>query len=157
VGRPYKIIMDQGPIGEFAQALRDYHEAVDLERSRRLTYREMAKIGQFSHSRYASATNGRTLPTQALVEDYVRVLGASEYEVLQWKKRRVAVYNELTAAAKRMADAQSGPNLDSGYVSHSGKVEVDTRSSSRHVEVDDTEVLLSPSVSDASSGGVWSH
>lgn len=102
MGRRRNSINDRGPVGRFAQALRDYHAKADLERERPLTFREMATHpGKFSHSVYAAASAGKVLPSQAVVEDYVRRLGGSPDEIRTWKERRLKAEQEWEEVRER--------------------------------------------------------
>jgi hypothetical protein len=102
MGRKMAPIADTGPIGQFAQRLRDRRNAV----SPRPTFRKMATANTYySHSVFADACAGKTLPTEAVVVAFVTALGADAEEVEQWKTDRLQVARMVGRLRRKLGDA----------------------------------------------------
>lgn len=78
MGRRHNPIEDKGPLGMFAQRLRD-------KRPPGLTYRTMGEKVHFSYSKLADAAAGKVFPTWEATEAYVQACGAEDAEVKQWR------------------------------------------------------------------------
>ncbi|WP_370964744.1 hypothetical protein [Amycolatopsis sp. cg9] len=102
MGRKMAPIADTGPIGQFAQRLRDRRDAAVP----RPTFREMAEADTYySHSVFAEACAGMKLPTEAVVEAFVTALGSDAEEVLRWKNDRLQVARMVGHLRRKLGDA----------------------------------------------------
>jgi hypothetical protein len=79
MGRKEKPIEDTGPIGRFAQKLRD-------RRPPGATTRSMAGTTHYSHSAMADACSGRKLPTWDVTHAFLAACGADETEMAEWRQ-----------------------------------------------------------------------
>jgi hypothetical protein len=81
VPRPERIIDPaEGPVGEFAAALRQ-----ERDRAGRPTYRQMARTAHRSQTSLSEAAGGRVLPTWETTEAFLRACGVTELE--SWRRR----------------------------------------------------------------------
>lgn len=71
--------LDEGPLREFAQGLRDLRAAVGSP-----TYRELARIAHVSQSALSAAASGQALPTWEVTAAYVRACGG---DLAAWRHR----------------------------------------------------------------------
>lgn len=104
MGRKMAPIADTGPIGQFAQLLRDRRDAAVP----RPTFREMATAATtyYTHSVFAEACAGKTLPTEAALVAFVTVLGADAEEVERWKADRLRVSRMVERRGRKLADVE---------------------------------------------------
>lgn len=82
MGRPRNPIDDKGPIGQFAQRLRDQMDAA-LPKP---TFRSLAARSSLSHSVLAEACAGKKMPTWRVTEEFVKACGADDAEVTKWRE-----------------------------------------------------------------------
>ncbi|WP_410570505.1 helix-turn-helix domain-containing protein [Amycolatopsis sp. cmx-4-61] len=101
MGRKSKPIKDTGPIGQFAQRLRDRQDAVRP----RPALRVMAQDVFCSHSVLADACAGKKLPTEDVVVAFVTALGADPEEIEQWKADRLQVAKVVGRLRRKLGDA----------------------------------------------------
>ncbi|MFI9386439.1 helix-turn-helix domain-containing protein [Kutzneria sp. NPDC052558] len=86
---PRQEILDEGPLGDFAGALRRLRDQAGSP-----TYRELAKQAHYAASTLAEASGGRKLPSLAVTLAYVRACGG---DVDEWQERWQRVAAELAA------------------------------------------------------------
>lgn len=89
--RPEKPIELVGPIAELALDLRE------LRKREGLTVRELAERANYSASVIAEASGGRTLPTWAVTEAYVRACGQEPH---RWRARWVRAFRAHQALSE---------------------------------------------------------
>lgn len=89
--------MDDGPLREFAEDLRQLRSAAGTP-----TYRELSRKAQYSTSALAAATSGQSLPTLEVTLAYVRACGGNEQE---WRERWTSVSQMLRAQPESPAGA----------------------------------------------------
>ncbi|MEV4364583.1 helix-turn-helix domain-containing protein [Nonomuraea sp. NPDC049625] len=80
MGRKRNAILDKGPVGVFAQKLRDRMDAVTPP----TTFRRLAAKVWCSHALLAEACAGKKLPTWQVTEAFVHACGATDEEVAAW-------------------------------------------------------------------------
>lgn len=97
MGRRSNPIEDQGPLGKFAQRLRD-------RRPPGLTYRVMGEKVHFSYSKLADAAAGKVFPTWEATEAYVRACGADDEEIKQWRADWQETRNALVNMHRTLSD-----------------------------------------------------
>jgi hypothetical protein len=100
MGRRLNPIQDPGPIGKFAQRLRDRREQAGTP-----PFRQMAKATFCSHAVLADACAGKTLPTWEVTEAFVRALGADDDEVERWKTDRLQPQKAVGRLRRQLGDA----------------------------------------------------
>ncbi|GIH51685.1 Helix-turn-helix domain-containing protein [Microbispora rosea] len=84
MGRKRNPIADDGPIGQFAQRLRDRMDSAEVVPP--LTSRAMAKTARFSHAVLADACAGKRLPTWDVTKAFVQACGADDTELARWRE-----------------------------------------------------------------------
>lgn len=101
MGRKSNPIADPGPIGQFAQRLRDRRDT----KHPRPSFREMARGSFFSHSVLAEACAGKKLPTEEVTVAFVTALGAGKEEIRRWKTDRLQVQESVGQLRRKLGDA----------------------------------------------------
>lgn len=92
--------MDDGPLREFAEDLRQLRSAAGTP-----TYRELSRKAQYSTSALAAATSGQSLPTLEVTLAYVRACGGDEQE---WRERWRTVSQMLRTQPETPTTAVGG-------------------------------------------------
>lgn len=92
---------EASPLEGFAHDLRELRRKADVA-----SYRELARRAHYSASALSTAANGRSLPTLAVVEAYVRACGGDEAE---WRKRWEELNTLLQAPAPQDPDPAPEP------------------------------------------------
>jgi transcriptional regulator with XRE-family HTH domain len=90
VGRPEQPIEGCGPLADFARDLRAARIRAGL------TYRRMAEITYFSIAVLSCAANGKTAPTWAVTQAYLRACGIDQSLEDTWRGRWSAVHRAVT-------------------------------------------------------------
>jgi Helix-turn-helix domain len=101
MGRKRNPISDPGPIGTFAQRLRDRMDEV----MPKLTFRAMADVTYVSHSVLAEACSGTKLPTWPVTKAFVTACGATEAEVGEWKKDWLETQRSVGQLRRKLGEA----------------------------------------------------
>lgn len=101
MGRKSNPIKDTGPIGQFAQRLRDRQDATRP----RPPLRAMAEDVFCSHSVLAEACAGKKLPTEEVVVAFVTALGADAEEIERWKADRIQVAKVVGRLRRKLGEA----------------------------------------------------
>jgi len=118
MGRKLNPIEDDGPIGGFAQRLRDRrHQAGEP------TFRAMAAVSSCSHAVLAEACAGKKLPTWEVTEAFVRALRADD-ELPSWRKDWRQVQQAVGRLRRKLgqADVVVPTHSDTGLPIREGRL-----------------------------------
>ncbi|WP_327591258.1 hypothetical protein OHA25_61145 (plasmid) [Nonomuraea sp. NBC_00507] len=126
MGNKRKPILDDGPIGQFAQRLRDRMDEVVPA----LTFRAMKQKAFCSHAVLAEACAGKKLPSWVVTEAFVRACGADDAEVKAWHEDWLQTQRSVGRLRRKLgqADVVVPTHTDTGLPVRDGRL--------RPVEVD---------------------
>lgn len=105
MGNKYSPIFDEGPVGQYAQRLRDRKSAARTETEPRLTFRQMAKGCHYSHATLANACAGKELPNWPVTEAFLRACGADDDEVAEWRQEWIRTQRVLGSLRRKLGEA----------------------------------------------------
>ncbi len=100
MGRPERPIAGDGPVGRFAEDLRELRRQAGNP-----SYRKMARVAHYSLATLSQAASGTKLPSLAVTLGYVR---ACDGDVQEWERRWHQVAAETGRSAERPAPEPSG-------------------------------------------------